>query len=144
VDLSAAKILVVLVVALMVLGPDRLPQAARQAGRYAHELRKLRDGLHAEVNGAFGDVGQLSSLPGKGHAWMDSVTAEVLASTSSGPATSTGPGETPTPQGGPTPGDAPSQAPPGSGPVAEVIPPAPVTGVAPDDPDGSRLNRKFN
>lgn len=138
-DVSAAKILVVLVVALMVLGPDRLPQAARQAGRYANEFRRFRDGLHAEVRGTFGDPAELSSLPGKGQAWIDSVTAEVLS------ATSTGPSETSRPLGGPTPGDASSQAPSGSGPVLEAGRPGPVTGTAPDDPEASsRLNRGFN
>lgn len=70
---------------------------------------------------------------------MDSITAEVLS------ATSTGPSETSSPQGGPTPSDASSQAPSGSGPVLKANRPGPVTGTAPDDSEASNgLKPGFN
>lgn len=133
-DLSTAKILVVLVVALLVLGPDKLPGVARQVGRYANEFRQFRDGLHSEVSQAFGDPRELSAIPGRSQEFMDSVTAQVLS------ATSTGPSVTPTPQGGPSPGDVSSPA----GPGGEVAPPDPATGVAPDESAGSGFERGFN
>jgi sec-independent protein translocase protein TatB len=43
------KIILVLVIALLVLGPERLPQVARQAGRAYHEFRRVTSGLEAEV-----------------------------------------------------------------------------------------------
>jgi Tat protein translocase TatB subunit len=52
-SIGPAKILVVLVVALIVLGPEKLPQVARQAGRALAELRRIRQGLEEEVRGAF-------------------------------------------------------------------------------------------
>jgi sec-independent protein translocase protein TatB len=55
-SLSPAKILVVLVVALIVLGPDKLPGMARQAGALWHDLRRLRGRLESEVRGVFPDL----------------------------------------------------------------------------------------
>ena len=48
-SISPAKILVVLLVALIVLGPDKLPGMARQAGNFLHELRRLRDRVESEM-----------------------------------------------------------------------------------------------
>ena len=47
------KIIVELVIALIVLGPERLPQVARQAGRAYRELRRVTSGLEAEVRDVF-------------------------------------------------------------------------------------------
>jgi len=43
------KIILVLVIGLIVLGPERLPQVARQAGRGYREFRRVTSGLDAEV-----------------------------------------------------------------------------------------------
>ena len=48
-SISPAKILVVLLVALIVFGPDKLPAMARQAGNFLHELRRLRDRVESEM-----------------------------------------------------------------------------------------------
>lgn len=54
-SIGAAEILVVLVVALVVLGPNRLPGAARQVGRAMSEFRRVSSDLQAEVRDAFGE-----------------------------------------------------------------------------------------
>lgn len=54
--LDPAKVLVVLVVALVVLGPDKLPRAARQLGAAWHQLRRWRAQLEEEVRGSFPDL----------------------------------------------------------------------------------------
>lgn len=54
--LSPAKILVVLVVALIVLGPDKLPGLARQMGAAWGDLRRFRARLESEVRGVFPDL----------------------------------------------------------------------------------------
>jgi sec-independent protein translocase protein TatB len=77
VDLSPAKILVVLVVALLVLGPEKLPRAARQAGRLVNDFRRFKASIDVEVREALGDPGALSSLPARGRAWVTSVVAEA-------------------------------------------------------------------
>jgi len=55
-SLSPAKILVVVVVALIVLGPDKLPQVARQLGAAWGDLRRFRARLERDVRGAFPDL----------------------------------------------------------------------------------------
>jgi sec-independent protein translocase protein TatB len=54
--LSPAKILVILVVILVVLGPDKLPKVARQIGGLWADFRKLRQRLESEVRGTFPDM----------------------------------------------------------------------------------------
>lgn len=49
------EILVVLVVALVVFGPSKLPQLGRQVGRGYHEFRKFQQGIQADIEGAFHD-----------------------------------------------------------------------------------------
>src|SRR5580704_5372792 len=55
-DLSPVKILVLLVIALVVLGPDKLPQVARQLGAAWGDLRRFRARLESDVRGAFPDL----------------------------------------------------------------------------------------
>lgn len=49
------EILVVLVVALVVFGPHKLPQLGRQVGRGYREFRKFQQGIQADIDGAFHD-----------------------------------------------------------------------------------------
>ena len=51
-NLGTGEVLVILVVALVVLGPEKLPGAARQAGRWLGELRRLSSGFQAELRDA--------------------------------------------------------------------------------------------
>jgi Tat protein translocase TatB subunit len=54
-SIGLPEILVVLVVALVVLGPKRLPDAARQMGKAVAEFRRMSAGLQAEVRDVFDD-----------------------------------------------------------------------------------------
>ena len=49
-QLGPAEILVVLVIALMVFGPKRLPEVGRQVGRGLRELRKIQETVRDEIN----------------------------------------------------------------------------------------------
>lgn len=51
-DLSPEKLFMVALIALVVLGPQRLPQAARTAGRALAEAKRLSAGLQAELGDA--------------------------------------------------------------------------------------------
>ena len=53
--LSPAKILIILVVALVVLGPDKLPKVAKQIGGLWGDFRKFRERLETDVRGSFPD-----------------------------------------------------------------------------------------
>lgn len=48
-NLGPAEILVILIVALLVFGPDKLPDIGRQVGRAAKEFRKFQVSLRDEV-----------------------------------------------------------------------------------------------
>jgi sec-independent protein translocase protein TatB len=54
--LSPAKLLVILVVALVVMGPDKLPKIAKQIGGLWGDFRKFREKLESEVRGNFPDI----------------------------------------------------------------------------------------
>jgi sec-independent protein translocase protein TatB len=54
--LDPAKLLVILIVALVVLGPDKLPGVARQLGAAWGEIRRFRERLETEVRGSFPDL----------------------------------------------------------------------------------------
>jgi len=54
--LSPAKLLVILVVALIVLGPDKLPKMAKQIGGLWGDFRKFRERLESDVRGTFPDL----------------------------------------------------------------------------------------
>jgi Tat protein translocase TatB subunit len=51
-NIGGAEILVILFVALVVLGPERLPGMARQIGKGMGEVRKIRDGFEREIHEA--------------------------------------------------------------------------------------------
>ena len=48
-SLGPEKILLILVVALIVFGPQRLPDIARQVGAAMRELRKMQDNVRGEL-----------------------------------------------------------------------------------------------
>ena len=49
------EILVVLIVALVVFGPSKLPQLGRQVGRGYREFHKFQQGIQADIEGGFRD-----------------------------------------------------------------------------------------
>jgi len=49
-QLGPAEVLVILVVALLVFGPKRLPEVGRQVGRGLRELRKIQETVRDELN----------------------------------------------------------------------------------------------
>lgn len=59
------EMVVILVVAIVVFGPDRLPEFARQAGRLVRQVRQFaqsaRDDLRTELGPEFADL-ELSDL----------------------------------------------------------------------------------
>jgi sec-independent protein translocase protein TatB len=59
------ELLVIVVVGVLVFGPDRLPEFARQAGRFLRQVRQFahaaRDDLRSELGPEFADL-ELSDL----------------------------------------------------------------------------------
>jgi TatA/E family protein of Tat protein translocase len=54
-NLGPAEVLVVLVIALLVFGPTRLPEIGRQVGRGVRELRKLQDSVRRDLDEVLAD-----------------------------------------------------------------------------------------
>lgn len=62
-NIGLPEMLVVLVVALIFLGPTRLPGAARQLGQAMREFRRVTGDFQAEVRDAFSDPGTFAGPP---------------------------------------------------------------------------------
>ncbi|HMG27598.1 MAG TPA: twin-arginine translocase TatA/TatE family subunit [Acidimicrobiia bacterium] len=54
-QIGPLEILVVLVVALVVFGPSKLPELGRQVGRGYREFRKFQQGIRDDIEDAFRD-----------------------------------------------------------------------------------------
>lgn len=67
-NVGGGEILVILVLALLVLGPERLPDAVRKVGRAVGEIRRMTSGFEEEMRSV-----------------VDLASPDVLSSTESGP-----------------------------------------------------------
>lgn len=54
-NFGGGEIIVIIIVALVVLGPDRLPEMARSAGRMLHKVRTMSEGLQGQVKDVMED-----------------------------------------------------------------------------------------
>ena len=52
-NLSGSEIVVILLLALIVLGPEKLPEAIRKFARVYSEVRKISNGFQSEFKNAF-------------------------------------------------------------------------------------------
>jgi len=60
-NLGTGELLVIGVIALVILGPSRLPEAARQVGKAMGEMRRLSTGFQAEVQQAMREPAVVAS-----------------------------------------------------------------------------------
>jgi len=124
-NFSPEKLFLVGIIALIVLGPNRLPQAARTMGRFVAQVRRMSSSFQEEVRDALADptdavksaVGEFR-VPDIRRTVRDTVTSTFAAPVTAAPAPLTnGSGD---------------QSPPS---VAAADPmPAALGPVAPDDP----------
>lgn len=61
-NIGGGELIVIMLIALVVLGPQRLPTAARQMGKAMSELRRLSSGFQNEVRTAFEEVEDLDRV----------------------------------------------------------------------------------
>ncbi|MDQ6615152.1 MAG: twin-arginine translocase TatA/TatE family subunit [Actinomycetota bacterium] len=133
------KILMLAILALIVLGPTRLPEAARTAGKWVAELRKLTSRFQEEVSGALAEpkdaltaaVGDLRNEVG---GWRNEIVgmgrSMATGPSTTGPSTSDGTWS----NGTSSSTYAPSTAPPDSVPSGLAPAGLPFLPPAPDDP----------
>jgi sec-independent protein translocase protein TatB len=65
-NIGPGELVAILAVALIVLGPNRLPEAVRTVGRVVGELRRISSGFQDELRNAFDDgdvIDQLETKP---------------------------------------------------------------------------------
>jgi sec-independent protein translocase protein TatB len=55
-NVGTGELLVILLIALIVLGPDKLPDAARKIGNVMGELRRMSTGFQNEMRAAMDEV----------------------------------------------------------------------------------------
>jgi sec-independent protein translocase protein TatB len=64
-NIGGGEFLVIALIALIVLGPQRLPDAARQAGKAMGELRRLSSGFQNELKEAFTESETVTPTTGR-------------------------------------------------------------------------------
>ncbi|MGH9268803.1 MAG: Sec-independent protein translocase protein TatB, partial [Acidimicrobiales bacterium] len=62
-NVGAPEVLVILLVALIVLGPARLPEAARQVGKVLGEVRRVASGFQNEIRDAVNQPAAAAAPP---------------------------------------------------------------------------------
>lgn len=62
-NIGGGEFLVIALIALIVLGPQRLPEAARQVGKAMGELRRMSSGFQNELKGALEEAERATTLP---------------------------------------------------------------------------------
>ena len=70
-NLTGGEMVIIALVALVVLGPERLPELARSAGKMMHKMRTMTEGVQAEVRDVMADpsmqpikeLGELATRP---------------------------------------------------------------------------------
>ncbi len=71
-NLSGSEIIVILLLALVILGPEKLPEAMRKAGRAYSELRKMANSFQSEVRSALDEP--MAELRGTADAIRDATS----------------------------------------------------------------------
>ncbi len=136
-DLSPDKLAMVALVALVVLGPNRLPQAARGLGRLVANLRSMTATFHEEVSGALDSTGlNMSDLAELRPAAIrrnvvGAVTGLLEPGATTNPAATANPAGTANPTGTANPAANPAATAPAN--PANASQPA-IWGATPDDP----------
>ncbi len=77
-SLSGVEFLVIALFAFLVLGPEKLPDAMRRAGRLLGEIRKVTSGFQEEVRAAMAEAEAATKLP-EGFSDLDADTAASAA-----------------------------------------------------------------
>lgn len=88
--LDPEKLLVILLVGIVVVGPERLPRVARQIGAFWHDLARMRERLESEVREALPDL-DLPSLPALPKRGLTGYLTSLMTAAGTGEETAEGP-----------------------------------------------------
>ena len=112
-SLGPAEILVVLVIALLVFGPNKMPEIAKQVGKGFREFRRVQQHLQSELRDVVSEFDTPSSTPS-----VEQPAVPMLP-----------------PKDDPLASDAPASPPITGAPVAEVPAPEITAPLPPPEPD---------
>jgi sec-independent protein translocase protein TatB len=89
-NVGGAELFIILLLALVVLGPDKLPGAMRTVGQWAGEMRKMANGFQAEMNKAIKDPLDTKGAEGSSTAKAGDVQPKTSNGSSSNGSSSNG------------------------------------------------------
>lgn len=98
-NVGSGEMIVILLLAMLVLGPDKLPSTAKKVGRFLHEFRRMTSGFEQEVRRAM-DLENISGSPSSSSSGAQS-SSDAIHRATSGPQL-TGPTQSTTSQNRPT------------------------------------------
>lgn len=78
-NIGGGELLVILLIALIVLGPSRMPEAARTVGKVVGEIRRISSGFQREIRDAFEESDDKKSPRGKETTPLASAVADLDA-----------------------------------------------------------------
>ncbi len=104
-QLGPAEILVVLVLALLVFGPNKLPEVGRQVGHAYRELRRFQRSITSEMSDVFAEDVSHGAAPAPSLPPKPGATAPADTPGTTGPDAPPEPSDTVAPAPEPEPGD---------------------------------------
>lgn len=84
-NIGTGELIVIVLVALVVLGPTKLPSAARQAAKTMTELRKISTGFQREMRAAMDDAIETDARAQGAQAVAEATHPELVSNGSDAP-----------------------------------------------------------
>lgn len=77
-NITGGELIIILIIALVVLGPDKLPDFVRRAGRVYGEIKRMSSGFKTEFRDAIDEpVREMQDTMNVARSWFDEGIAEV-------------------------------------------------------------------
>lgn len=112
-NLSGSEIFFLLLIGLVVLGPEKLPDAMRKAGRLYQEFRRITGGIQSDIRATLEDpVNELRKT-------ADQAKRVITGTDDAAPIAAPGAGSSPPPPSAPEPDFIPYEAPSDGSPVTD-------------------------
>jgi sec-independent protein translocase protein TatB len=154
-NLSGSEIIVILLLALVVLGPEKLPEALRRAGRTYSELKKMGNSFQSEMRSVLDEP--MKEMRDTADLLRKAVDITVDTATTDTRTLSPGPADEPVPEvaaaeaeleSAGDDGDGTGETPAAPAPTAPDQPSDPVpdaaTNITPMSPDDELINRTLS
>jgi sec-independent protein translocase protein TatB len=79
-NVGGSEFLMIALVALLVLGPERMPDVVRKAGKIVGELRRMSNGFQAELKDAFAEpIQTLNEVKGQMNSTVNDLRSAITS-----------------------------------------------------------------